>query len=160
MQEGAAKRLSGLLAQGNRILCSRQHRKKTVFVPASAQALAFHTLFSRLFLPQQVQGQMAQDSKVGVGMSLAHAAGTFIHGHVQHPVEAVLDPPMTAARRQHLAGFARPPMAVQQSPAIETGRWPLATVCATRSASGRCSADRRCWRLPSGTLGRLIVQPG
>jgi len=94
-------------SQGYRILCSFQDGYQVAFVPAGAQTLAFNAGFSGFFLAQQVQGQMAQDRKVGIGIALAHPTGIFTHGHVQHPMEAVFDFPVTTARRQHLAGVTR-----------------------------------------------------
>jgi hypothetical protein len=92
------------VTQGYRILSGCENRLQVSFVPTGLQALAFNACFGRFFLAQQVQGQMAQDREIGVGMTLAHPTGVFIHDHIQDPMDTILDPPVTTGRVQDLLG--------------------------------------------------------
>ena len=49
-------------------------------------------------LAQQVEGEMAQHRQIRGPVADAHPALVLAEGHVEHPVDAVLDPPVAAHR--------------------------------------------------------------
>jgi hypothetical protein len=49
-----------------------------------------------LIVPQEVEGEFAQQCQVFGGVALADAAVVLVEGHVQNPVAAVLDAPVAA----------------------------------------------------------------
>lgn len=77
-----------------------------MFTPTGLFALGFDATFGRLFLLKQVQGDMAQRSKVLQTVTLADAAVVFIKSHIQDPKEFIFGPPMTPDSLQVPFGVA------------------------------------------------------
>ena len=121
----SSRRISNTLSRA----CSsgRLHQKsfaeqdfgEIAFVPACDQSFVFDSHAAAVVVFEQAQGRASQAAEVGVGVPLANAALVFLERHIQLPVTAILDRPMTAnrfpksARCQGLAQnviayFARP----------------------------------------------------
>src|SRR5437764_10681717 len=62
-------------------------------------ALARHTFLPRILL-QQTEGKLAEQRQVGRPVPVLHLVGVLMKSHIQLPVQVVLDPPVTAQRRQ------------------------------------------------------------
>ena len=71
-----------------------------MLTPASLFTLGFDATFGCLFLLEQVQGDVAQNSKVLRTVTPADAAVVFIKGDIQDPMEFIFNPPMSSDRRQ------------------------------------------------------------
>jgi hypothetical protein len=68
---------------------------QVVFVPPRAQAFVLDTEFGVIVL-QPIQGDVAQDGEVLAGAVVTHARLILAEGHIQTPIQAVLDPPVPA----------------------------------------------------------------
>ncbi len=66
-------------------------------VPAGLFAFGLDADFGSTLLFEQVQGQVSHHRQVLVGVAGSDSAVVFIKGHVQHPMEAVLDAPVLTA---------------------------------------------------------------
>ena len=64
-------------------------------VPSSLLALGLDADSDALFLLEQVQGQMSGYRQIAVGVARPDPAPVLIEGHVQDPVQAVFDPPVS-----------------------------------------------------------------
>ena len=89
--------------------------EEEVVVPRGALELAAHGVLCR-FSPCDVEGEASQHGEVFGSVFFAVALAILVHGHIQHPVQAVFDGPMGAhgvleafgrERRAHdvVAGF-------------------------------------------------------
>ena len=67
---------------------------KVIFAPSSFEPPGFDATLGRLLLFEEVERHMSQDDKVLLTVVLAHATGIFLKRDVEHPVEAIFDPPM------------------------------------------------------------------
>src|SRR5260370_7867772 len=81
-------------------------------VVAPTATASFHdgALFVVGMLLQQRQGEAIQPSKVLAHVRLSDARFVFAVDHIQTPMTAILDPPMTADRTRELL-YAHPPAA-------------------------------------------------
>lgn len=64
-------------------------------VPPSFEPLGMHADMRGPHLLEQVQRLVPQDGEVLGSMVLAHATPVFSKGEIQHPMQAVLNPPNT-----------------------------------------------------------------
>lgn len=63
--------------------------------------------FVRFLLPQEAQSQATNGGEVGSTVAVLLSAGVFSEAHVQHPVLAVFDGPVTTDRRGKQFGLRR-----------------------------------------------------
>ena len=54
------------------------------------------TAFGRFLLFEEIEGNMAKDSKVFGSLIFTDPTVIFIHSHIQHPMQIVFDGPMLA----------------------------------------------------------------
>ncbi len=86
--------------QGYRI--SRVSRRARYSVFRSLEALAMDAQAGCSILAQEIERDVAQDRQVLVAMVFADATLIFAKGHIEHPMQAVLNAPVTAHRLQDM----------------------------------------------------------
>lgn len=69
---------------------------EVVFTPARFEPSRFDATLGCPFLFEQIERHVAQDDKVLLAVSFAHATGVFLKGDIEHPVETIFDTPVTA----------------------------------------------------------------
>ena len=74
-------------------------------VPTRPFALGGETNLQRRVLFEQVQGQLTQNSEILGGMVLTSAAFIFTKDHIEYPVEAVLNLPVSTHAAQQPVGI-------------------------------------------------------
>src|SRR5205814_2135606 len=93
------------VAQGNCILCG-EHFAKVVLTPTRFEALGFGAAFGSALVLEQIQGHVPQDSEVLWAVILVHATVIFVKSNIEHPVDAIFNPPMSAHRSCKGLGLA------------------------------------------------------
>src|SRR5437667_6146301 len=83
--------------QGNRILCSEDFAE-VVLTPTRFESLGFGATLGGVFVLEQVQGHMPQDREVLWTKIFAHATMIFVKSDIEHPVNAIFNPPMSTHR--------------------------------------------------------------
>ncbi len=86
---------------------------------------------------------MADDGEIAGGMAGADATGILAEGDIQEPMDAVLDPPMTADASGERLGTER---GTQEVVVPFTGRWVVADLPAgARPRRWRAGSPRHPW---------------
>lgn len=67
-----------------------------MLIPAGREPFRVDTPLPSAIQPDEVEGDPAQDNDVVRAITDPHLALVFSEGHIQHPVPAVLDAPVTA----------------------------------------------------------------
>ena len=80
-------------SQSNRILLLEQ-REKVVVVPGGFELSDLDADFGGLVLLEQAEGHTPQGGEVLGGIVSARPAVVFVEGHIQYPVQGVLDAPV------------------------------------------------------------------
>ena len=78
-------------------------------LPAGFEAFGFCAHLGSRLLAEQVERQVAQNGQILVGVALTDAALILAKGDIQHPVQAVLNPPVPADRRAEARKMALRP---------------------------------------------------
>lgn len=94
-------------SQGNCILVGAEELEEVAGVPPSAQAHRLDPSLARSILLEQRQRQLAQRRQVAGTMARSHPTLVLPERHFQHPMEAVLDPPVTPHRLGNRFGLTR-----------------------------------------------------
>src|SRR3989442_7911277 len=81
-------------SQGNRIL-RKEHFEQIIIVPARFEPLGLHARATALLLSQQAQCEVAQHRK-GLRRMTPPPPLIFLKDHLEHPVQAVLAPPVAS----------------------------------------------------------------
>ena len=72
-------------------------------MPSGFFELAAHGAFG-LFRPREVQGHWPHNGEVFRPLLFAVSRAVFVHGDIQHPVQAVLNGPMSAGHSKETLG--------------------------------------------------------
>src|SRR3954464_4982044 len=84
--------------------CPEQHLFEIVVIPTGCESFGLHPHLLALLILQQAQSHPANDGEVGVGMPFPDATPVLAERHVELPMAAILDPPMSSDRSPEAAG--------------------------------------------------------
>jgi len=82
-----------------------EHFDKIALVPTCFETFASKASRGGLLLLEQVEGHVPQDSHILCCIALSDTTVIFAKGHVQHPMQSILDIPMCANGRQKVVGI-------------------------------------------------------
>lgn len=77
-------------------LLSEEHLFQVGVIPTCCETFVLHADLQRMVVLQQTQSGAAEDAEVHIGMASSQAGLIFLQGHVELPMEAVLDRPVAA----------------------------------------------------------------
>jgi hypothetical protein len=90
-----------VLLQGNCTLVVEASKdgEEVRVVEGSAETFGGDAAFHRVFLAQEVAGEVAQDCQVLRTVAVADPSLVLAEGHIADPMDAILDPPSTVTQR-------------------------------------------------------------
>src|SRR4051812_14219163 len=91
-----AQRLAAILMQGSRMSLGCDDLEHVAVVPSSLLAPATEAGLGAPVPGAQVEGDLAKQSEVARSRPVAHPAVILPEGNVQHPMQRVLNAPMSA----------------------------------------------------------------